>query len=78
MATEHDARTHQQPGHDATVKGGQHSPQNTQQGSNQSSGTQHDQGSGSQKSKQENNPGHNQPGHESQVKGGQHSGSQKK
>ena len=79
MATEHDARSHNQPSHEAQVKGGQHSHQGSQQGTHDTSGTQHDQGSGSQQSKTQDERSHNQPSHEAQVKGGQHShsGSQK-
>jgi hypothetical protein len=79
MATEHDGRSHNQPSHEAQVKGGQHSHQGAQHGSGDSATAQHDQGSGSRKSDEQDGRSHNQPSHEAQVKGGQHShsGSQK-
>jgi hypothetical protein len=52
-----DERTHNQPSHEAQVKGGQHSHQGSQNASD-------DSGDGRS---------HNQPSHEAQVKGGQHS-----
>ena len=76
MAT--DQRTHNQPSHEAQVKGGQHSQSGSQQGSEELSSGQHNQGSASHK--KEDGRSHNQPSHEAQVKGGQHShsGSEKK
>jgi hypothetical protein len=82
MANEHDARSHNQPSHEAQVKGGEHSHQGAhqgaQQGSHESTGGQHNQGSATHKT--EDGRSHNQPSHEAQVKGGQHShsGSEKK
>ncbi len=79
MANQQDGRSQNQPSHDAQVKGGQHSHQNAQQGSHESTTTQHDQGSGS-KTKPNDTRNPNQLSHEDQVKGGQHShsGSDKK
>jgi hypothetical protein len=87
MATEHDGRSHNQPSHEAQVKGGQHSHSGSQHGSEETSSGQHTQGSdnrggASRKTNDgaEDGRSHNQPSHEAQVKGGQHSrsGSEKK
>jgi hypothetical protein len=66
MAEKTDGRTHNQPSHDASVKGGQHS----HQGSQQETAGQHQQ---SNEEKQDEGRSQNQPSHEAQVKGGQHS-----
>jgi hypothetical protein len=64
MANTTDGRSHNQPSHEAQVKGGEHSHQGT---NNQTP------------EKETDGRSHNQPSHEAQVKGGQHShsGSQK-
>ena len=69
MADQEDGRPHNQPSHEAQVKGGQHS----HQGSDESKATQHEQ---STEEKQNDGRSQNQPSHEAQVKGGQpsHSG----
>ena len=66
MANTTDGRSHNQPSHEASVKGGQHSHSGQQEQSNDS--TQGQQGGGTQDGRS-----HNQPSHEAQVKGGQHS-----
>jgi hypothetical protein len=78
MAKENDAQTHNQPSHEAQMKGGQHSHQGAQQGSHESTSGQPNQGSATHKA--EDGRSRNQPSHEAQVKGGQrsHSGSEKK
>jgi len=65
MANETDGRSHNQPSHEASVKGGQHS----HQGSHESQGQQQQGTAG----KSEDGRSHNQPSHEAQVKGGEHS-----
>ena len=67
MAQENDNRSHNQPSHEAAVKGGQHSHDN-----NPGRGQQQQQ-SGNQGQQS----GHNAPSHEASVKGGQHSHSGK-
>lgn len=61
-----DQRSHNQPSHEAQVKGGQHSHSGSE---NRTERSEESQGSGSGT--------HNQPSHEAQVKGGRnsHSGS---
>jgi hypothetical protein len=72
MANQTDGRSQNQPSHEASVKGGQHSHQGS-----------HEKKTGQQEQSNEERQGdgrtHNQPSHEAQVKGGQHShsGSQK-
>jgi hypothetical protein len=75
MAKETDDRSHNQPSHEASVKGGEHS----HQGSHKTSTSHQQQQGTSEKSEKEDGRSHNQPSHEAQVKGGQHShsGSQK-
>jgi hypothetical protein len=89
MANTTDSRSHNQPSHEAQVKGGEHSHQGSSTSSgNQTSGREHNQpsheaqvkggqhshqGGSSTSSNKENDRGHNQPSHEAQVKGGQHS-----
>ena len=72
MSETTDNRSHNQPSHEAQVKGGEHS----HQGSTNQAGTS-PKTSGSPA--KEDGRSHNQPSHEAQVKGGQHShsGSQK-
>jgi hypothetical protein len=62
--SESEHKTHNQPSHEAQVKGGQHSHQSSHGNPTQA----------------QENRSHNQPSHEAQVKGGQHShsGSEKK
>jgi hypothetical protein len=67
MANQEDGRTHNQPSHEASVKGGQHS----HQGTHPSDAKQQDQSGEDGRSK-------NQPTHDAQVKGGQHSHSESK
>jgi len=87
MATEQDGRSHNQPSHEAQVKGGEHSHSGShsgsQHGSEERGSGQHTQGSdnrGNAGHKAEDGRSHNQPSHEASVKGGQHShsGSEKK
>jgi hypothetical protein len=64
---ESDHRSHNQPSHEAQVKGGQHSHQGSQ---SEGSQKQVSQGTASES---EDKRSQNQPSHEAQVKGGQHS-----
>ena len=66
MANTSDNRSHNQPSHEAQVKGGQQSHQG---GSDAS----HSQTQQSNETNQKDNRTQNQPGHDAQVKGGQHS-----
>jgi hypothetical protein len=72
MANSTENKSHNQPSHEAQVKGGQHSHQG---------GSEHSSTSQRQQSNEHEKDGrsHNQPSHEAQVKGGEHShsGSQK-
>jgi hypothetical protein len=58
MATTTDGRSHNQPSHEASVKGGENS---------------HAGKTSSTTSNEEDGRKHNQPSHEAQVKGGEHS-----
>jgi hypothetical protein len=58
MANTTDGRSHNQPSHEASVKGGEHS---------------HSGKTASTSSHEEDGRKHNQPSHEAQVKGGEHS-----
>ncbi|HTZ57898.1 MAG TPA: hypothetical protein VMB49_07380 [Acidobacteriaceae bacterium] len=66
MAKATDERSHNQPSHEAQVKGGQHS----HQGSHENQAGQPQQ---SNEERREDSRSQNQPSHEAQVKGGQHS-----
>lgn len=61
MANTTDGRSHNQPSHEASVKGGENSHKNT----SGTTGSEHTGQSGSQTS--------HQPSHEASVKGGEHS-----
>lgn len=62
MANTQDGRSHNQPSHEAQVKGGQHSHEG-----------QSNKEQGSSSSKSGDGRSHNQPSHEASVKGGEHS-----